>query len=58
MSAQPCIKRAITEVKRTLAEVDQRLKIKVTAPIGDKYCAELDAIPEPDSERLTYTSKV
>jgi hypothetical protein len=30
------------------------LKTKVTAPIGDKYRAELDATPELDSERLTY----
>jgi hypothetical protein len=54
MSARTYIKRAVTEVKRTLAEVDQRLKTKVTAPIGDKYRAELDTTPELDSERLTY----
>jgi hypothetical protein len=54
MSAQTCIKRSITEAKRTLAEVDQRLKPKVTAPIGGKYRAGLDATPELDSEQLTY----
>jgi hypothetical protein len=54
MSARTYIKRAVTEVKRTLAEVDQRLKTKVTTPIADKYHAELDATPELDSERTTY----
>jgi hypothetical protein len=46
MSARTYIKRAVTKVKRTLAEVYQRLNTKVTTPIADKYCAELDATPE------------
>jgi hypothetical protein len=54
MSARTYIKRAVTEVKRMSAEVDQQLKTKVTTPIADKYCAELDATPELDSESTMY----
>jgi hypothetical protein len=53
MSARTYIKRVVTEVKQTLAEDNQRLKTKVTTPIADKYCAELDATLEIDSERTT-----
>ena len=54
MSARTYIKRALTEVKRTLDEVGQRLKTKVTTPMSDKYRAELDASAELDTERITY----
>jgi hypothetical protein len=54
MSARTNIKRAFTKVKWTLAEVNQRLKTKVTTPIADKYCAELYGTPKLDSERITY----
>jgi hypothetical protein len=54
MSSQTYIKRAVTEVKRTLVEVNKQLKTKVTTPIADKYHAELDATPELDSEHTTY----
>jgi Reverse transcriptase (RNA-dependent DNA polymerase) len=54
MSARTYIKRAVTEVKRVLAEVNQRLKTKVTTPMSDKYRAELDSTPELDAERITY----
>jgi hypothetical protein len=40
MSARTYIKRAVAEVKSTLAEVNQRLKSKVKPPIADKYRAE------------------
>jgi hypothetical protein len=54
MSARAYIKRRVTEVKHTLAEVNQGLKTKVTAPIGNKYLAELNATPKLDSEQLAY----
>jgi hypothetical protein len=54
MLVQTYIKRAVTKVKQMLAEVDQCPKTKVTTPIADKYCAELDATPELDSARITY----
>jgi hypothetical protein len=46
--------RAVTKVKRTVAEANQRLKTKVTTPIADNYRAELDATPKLKSERTTY----
>jgi hypothetical protein len=54
MSARTYIKRAVTEVKRALGEVNQRLKTKVITPMSDKYRAELDASAELDTERITY----
>jgi hypothetical protein len=54
MSVQTDIKRAATEVKRTLAKGDQKLKSKIKKPIAVKVGAELDATPELDSERITY----
>jgi hypothetical protein len=54
ISARTYVKRAGTEVNRSLAGVNQRLKTKVTTPIPDKYRAELDATPELDNERITY----
>jgi hypothetical protein len=54
ISARKYIKGAVTEVNRTLAEVYQQLENKVTTPIAGKYCSELDATPELDSDRITY----
>jgi hypothetical protein len=54
MSARTYIKRAVTEVKRTLGEVNQRLKTKVTTPMSDKYRSELDSSVELDTKRITY----
>jgi hypothetical protein len=44
----------VTEVKVVLAEVNQRLRTKVTTPMSDKYRVELDATPELDAESITY----
>jgi hypothetical protein len=41
-------------VCQNIYQVDQQFKTKVTTPIADKYCAELDATPELDCERTTY----
>jgi hypothetical protein len=37
-----------------LAEVNQRLKAKVTTPMSNQYRTELDATPEHDNESSTY----
>jgi hypothetical protein len=54
MSERTYTKCAVTEVKRTLGKVCQRLKTKVTTPMSDKYRAELDASAKLDTERITY----
>jgi hypothetical protein len=54
MSARTYITRAVTEVKRTLNEVGQRLKTKVATPMSDSYRAEIDTSDELDAQRITY----
>jgi hypothetical protein len=54
IAANTYIKRAVNEVKLTLAEVDQRLKSKVVTPLAAGYQPEVDATPKLDSERTTY----
>jgi hypothetical protein len=54
MSAKTYIKRAVTEVKRSLLEVNQRLKTKVVTPMSNDYRPELDTTPELDDVCVTY----
>jgi hypothetical protein len=54
MSAKTYIKRAVADVQRTLNDVGQRLKTKVTTPMADKYRPELDASPELNDEQANY----
>jgi hypothetical protein len=54
MAANTYIKLVLTEVKRTLAKLDQRLKSKVVTSLADGYRPEIDATPELDAERTTY----
>jgi hypothetical protein len=54
MAANTYIKRAVTKVKRPLAEVGQRLKSKVVTNLTGGYRTEIDATPELDAERITY----
>jgi hypothetical protein len=54
MSSDTYVKRAIADVMRTLDEVGQRLKTKVTTPMSNGYRPELDASPELDDRRANY----
>jgi hypothetical protein len=54
MSSDDYIVRALKEVERTLAEVDQNLKSKVKTPMTPDYCPELDETPELDDKRANY----
>lgn len=54
MSSDTYVKRAIAEVERELAEVDQRLQTRVETPLSSGYRPELDSTPELDARRLNY----
>ena len=54
MTADLYTKRAIADVEKELAALDQKLKMKVTTPLSQGYRPELDATPELDSRRGNY----
>jgi len=54
MSSDLYVKRAIAEVERELAEIDQCLKKTVSTPISNGYRPELDITPELDPRRANY----
>jgi Reverse transcriptase (RNA-dependent DNA polymerase) len=54
MSSDDYLSRAVKEVERTLAEVDQNLKSKVKTPMTPDYRPELDETPELDDKRANY----
>jgi hypothetical protein len=54
MSADTYVKRAVADVVRTLDEVGQRLKTRVTTPMDSGYRTELDATPELDERKANY----
>jgi hypothetical protein len=54
MSANTYVKRDVADVVRTLDEVGQRLKTRVTTPMATGYRPELDAIPGLDERKTNY----
>ena len=54
MSSDTYVKRAIADVNRTLGEIGQQLKTKVTSPMAAKYRPELDTTPELDDRKANY----
>jgi hypothetical protein len=54
LSPDVYVKRAVAESERTLGEIDQKLKTKVTTPLSTGYRPELDATPELDDRQANY----
>lgn len=54
MSSDKYVKRAVSDVQRSLDEVGQQLKTKVTTPMSTGYRPELDASAELDDRRANY----
>jgi hypothetical protein len=54
MSSDMYVKRAIADVERELAQVDERLPTKVTTPLSSGYRPELDTSPELDAKLANY----
>jgi hypothetical protein len=45
------VNRAVTEVERNLDEIGERLSTKVSTPMSQGYCPEVDTTPELDAKR-------
>ena len=54
MSPDKYCKCAVTEVKTELEKSGERLKTKVTMPVANNYCPELDVMPELDAQQANY----
>ena len=54
MSSDTYVKRAVAEVERELATVEQKLRPKTKTPLAAGYRPELDITPELDARRLNY----
>ena len=54
MSSDLYVKRAIADVERELAQVNQKLRTKVSTPMSSGYRPELDQSPELDAKRANY----
>jgi hypothetical protein len=54
MSSDLYVKRAIAEVERELIQMEMRLPTRVTTPLTQGYCPEVDSSPELAPRRASY----
>jgi len=54
MSLDKYCKCAVTEVKTELEKSSEQLKTKVTMPVANNYCLELDVMPKLDAQQANY----